>query len=90
MLSFNEAQIDELRLLVIEENANINYTNRKGSSPFMLLCNNNESDSFLTCFNIFMERDDLDVNIRNGQGLDASLILCKYNLAKSPTTLSRN
>lgn len=89
MLSFNEAQIDELRLLVIEENANINYTNRKGSSPFMLLCNNNESDSFLTCFNIFMERDDLDVNIRNDQGLDAFLILCKYNSKVSNYTVQK-
>ena len=72
-------QMDQLRHLLVEENTDINFTNANGVSPLMSFCQRNQSDTFLPGFKIFMQRDDLDVNLKNNRGLNILQILCKKN-----------
>ena len=73
-----QADMIQLRDLVMDMTVNINNTNIYGFTPLMLLCKRHTTHDLLSCLKIFSERKDVDFKVLDGCGDSALSILCRF------------
>ena len=76
----DEEEISRLQDLVLNvASVDINCTDLTGQTPLMLICQYNQTESYKQCFDTIFKRDDINVLIQNGEGLNALQLLCLCN-----------
>ena len=74
----NEVELTRLHELVVDEEININRINASGHTALLLLCLYNKSATLFESLKIFLDRQDLDLQLARNSGHDALVILCQF------------
>lgn len=80
--SLTEAGIVRIRQLVLEAEVNVNcvstHSSDSASTPLLLLCYHNRSESLYKCLKYFLEREHTDLQMTNSHGHSALTLLCRF------------
>lgn len=70
-------ELNKMEKLIEDEGVDLNYPDKDGLTPLLLLCKKNRSHSLLTCLEIlFKFEKPVDVDREDRDGLNCILLLC--------------
>jgi ankyrin repeat protein len=73
-------EADRLRQLAMDPTVGINCCNRiTHDTPIMSLCRSNKSDSLLPSLKALLQREDLNLTLRNHNAHSPLTIICRFN-----------
>lgn len=78
--SLNESGIVRFRELAMDSEVDVNcINNSNGFTPLLLICSSNRSDSLFDCINILLERNAININVKDQGGWGALSFVCLFN-----------
>ena len=78
--SLNEAGIVRFRDLTLDAEVDVNcINNSNGFTPLLLVCSSNRSDSLFDCVNSLLERNEININIKDQGGWGVLSFVCLFN-----------